>query len=272
MTRLRLDPEDARFLESALDRLPGGDELNSPVTVDLNGKVAVRATAPDQPQQVTELVLSRSSYTGSPVCICTNRAFLERALRLGFTEIGFTGVESPFVCRDPRRVYAVQPLSGGSSPGPDVEVIRIESSAATGGGGPCPDPPRDHEETHERTRRTTNGHEPAPPAETRTRTSARPAEASGTAGTEQPGTSLAALIQEAEALHATLADAKSRTARLIAGLAAASQAVAAGQRDAQVAPPAQAGRVPPADPRGSRPASRVVPDRSSTRWRTASWP
>ena len=47
---------------------------------------------------------------------------------------------------------------------------------------------------------------------------ARPAEASGTVGPEQPGTSLAALIQEAEALHATLADAKSRTARLIAGL------------------------------------------------------
>ncbi len=50
LTRLRLDPEDARFLESSLARLPGGDELNSPVTVDLNGKIAVRANAADQPQ------------------------------------------------------------------------------------------------------------------------------------------------------------------------------------------------------------------------------
>jgi hypothetical protein len=33
-----------------------------------------------------------------------------------------------------------------------------------------------------------------------------------------PPTSLAALIQEAEALHAALADARSRTTRLIAGL------------------------------------------------------
>ncbi len=63
-----------------------------------------------------------------------------------------------------------------------------------------------------------NGHEPARPAETRSRTSTRPVETTGTTGTEQPGTSLAALIQEAESLHATLADAKSRTARLIAGL------------------------------------------------------
>ncbi len=43
VTRLRLDPADARFLESALGRLPGGEELNSPVTLDLNGKMAVRA-------------------------------------------------------------------------------------------------------------------------------------------------------------------------------------------------------------------------------------
>ena len=37
-------------------------------------------------------------------------------------------------------------------------------------------------------------------------------------GSDQPGISLAALIQEAESLHAALADAKSRTARLISGL------------------------------------------------------
>ena len=121
MTRLRVDPADAAFLESSLARLPGGEELNSPVTLDLNGKIAVRADAPDQPQQVTELVLNRSNYTGSPVCVATNRLFLDRALRLGFTEIGFTGVESPFVCRDQVRVYAVQPLSGGSTPGPDAK-------------------------------------------------------------------------------------------------------------------------------------------------------
>jgi hypothetical protein len=65
-----------------------------------------------------------------------------------------------------------------------------------------------------------NGHGPATPAEARGRARARQAETAGTVGAEQPGasTSLAALIQEAESLHATLADARSRTARLIAGL------------------------------------------------------
>jgi hypothetical protein len=217
VTRLRLDPADARFLESALGRLPGGQENNSPIIVDLNGEVAVRAAASDQPNQVTELVLNRSAYSGSPVCLCTDRALLERALRLGYTEIGFTGVESPFVCRDESQIYAIQPLSGASPPGADAEVTRIESGAASGGEG------RIATRT-ESTRRTTtvresrNGHEPATAVEGRNRLASRPAELISTAGPEQPATSLAALMQEAESLHATLADAKSRTARLIAGL------------------------------------------------------
>ena len=48
-TRLRLDPEDAAFLEAALGRLPGAGENNAPVTIEVNGEVAVRATASDQP-------------------------------------------------------------------------------------------------------------------------------------------------------------------------------------------------------------------------------
>ncbi len=217
VTRLRLDLADARFLESAMGRLPGGQESNSPIIVDLNGEVAVRATSSDQPNQVTEVVLNRSSYMGSPVCLCTNRALLERALRLGYTEIGFTGVESPFVCRDESRIYAIQPLSGASPPGADVEVTRIESVTASGGESRI----ATRIETTRRPmseRAPRNGHESASPAEGRNNMSVRPAEAAGATGTEQPGTSLAALMQEAESLHATLAGAKSRTARLIAGL------------------------------------------------------
>ena len=63
-----------------------------------------------------------------------------------------------------------------------------------------------------------DGREPAPPAEGGDRLPARPAWAVATAGPEQPVASPAASIQEAESLHAALADAKTRTARLIAGL------------------------------------------------------
>jgi hypothetical protein len=225
-TRLRLDPADARFLESALGRLPGGGEVNSPVTVDLNGAVTVRASAPDQPDQLTEIVLNRSSYTGSPLCVCTNRALLGRALRLGHTEIGFTDAESPFVCREAGRVYAVQPLSGGSAPGPGAQVTHIESGAASDGEHRRP---ADHENSRRTpgTRESRDGHGPTPgtetrpaarPVEGRSATPAGASEAAGTPGSEPAGTSLAALIQEAESLQASLADARLRTSRLIAGL------------------------------------------------------
>ena len=225
VTRLRLDAGDASFLESALGRLPGDGEINAPVTLDLNGEVAVRATSADQPKCVTELVLGRSSYTGSPVSICTNRSLLERALRLGFRELGFTGIESPFVCRDASRVFAVQPLSGGSPPPADAEIVRIESGTADGGERRTtagPESPRRATTVSE----SHDGHAPAPPAASRNDAEPRGSR-NGTAprmagnvtavGPDQP-TSLAALIQEAESLHAALADARSRTARLIAGL------------------------------------------------------
>ena len=48
--------------------------------------------------------------------------------------------------------------------------------------------------------------------------SAAPANGNGHPASDNPGTSLATLIQDAEALHATLTDARASMARLIAGL------------------------------------------------------
>ncbi len=216
LTRLRLDPADARFLESALDRLPGAEEAHGPVTGELNGVVAVRAAAAGPPARATELVLTRSAYSGDPVSVELDRALLGRALRLGHAELAFTGVETAVLCRDGDRLYAVQPLGGGRPHGAGVEVVRIESGAAAGGQGRVATP-------GEITRRTASvreapgSREPAPPAMVHAGEPARPVGA-GVAATEQPATSLASLIQEAESLHAALADARSRTARLVAGL------------------------------------------------------
>ena len=115
-------------MQSALDRLPGGEELYSPVTIDMNGKVAIRARGEEQ-SQVTELVLNRSRYTGPPIRINSNREFLSRALRLGFHEIGISDMEAPIVCREQHCVYAWQPLSGDAAIEPTDNAIRIESSS-----------------------------------------------------------------------------------------------------------------------------------------------
>jgi hypothetical protein len=204
-THIRLDPEDARFLEAAIDRLPGSDELNSPATIDVNGNLAIRSNCAEN-TQATELVLSRSSVDGPAIRINFNREFLSRAVRLGFREIGLSGVEAPIVCRTEHQVYAWQPLSGDAAIAPTDSSIRIESTRK----GQEPTPQRTEPVTPRRImkdRVQCNGQEPGNPGSDHSPSSEG-----------SIGSSLATLIQDAEALHKNLTEARASTARLIAGL------------------------------------------------------
>src|SRR5579871_1339490 len=72
VTTCRLSAEDATFLAKALPRLPGGKDEDAPLTLDLNGHLAVRVRGEGQPQ-ATEVVLSRSAVDGPPVRLVSNR-------------------------------------------------------------------------------------------------------------------------------------------------------------------------------------------------------
>ena len=203
-TRLTLDPQDAEFLGQAIDRLPGGDEHSSPVTVDCNGRVAVRARAGGQ-DRVTELILGRSGYTGEPVRLNTNRQYLARAVRLGFGEVCVSGPESPVLCRDDHKSYLWQPLSKEAAIEPVDDPVRIESAHTGSADGPS-----------ETRRPTTPMSEPTPKAR---HDASRNGSANGVGPTHGTGaTGLAGLIQEAVALHEALANAKTRTHRIIGAL------------------------------------------------------
>ena len=146
-TRLRLDPRDAEFLHDALGRLPGGEAPNAPVTLDLNGRVAVRARDGAE-GRVTELVLGRSRYDGEPVRLNTSRHFLARALGFGFAEVQVLGPDDPVACRDGLRSYLWQPLSKESAIEPDDDATRIESTHP--GASPAPaDKPEDENVTRQ---------------------------------------------------------------------------------------------------------------------------
>jgi hypothetical protein len=207
-TRLRLDPDDARFLLPALERLPGGDGVNAPVTLDLNGRVVIRARG-EGGGPATELVLTRSGYAGDSVRVSTNRAYLARALRLGFDRLDVAGPGAPLVCRDDRRVFAWQPLNADSVVEPADDVTRILSDATD------PGPARTVAFANE-------GSGPMNNADGRPREAGRahhgPDGAGHTGGAAAPGAGLAALLAEAVSLHAALGDARARAARLTAAL------------------------------------------------------
>ena len=202
-TRLTLDPQDAEFLGQTLERLPGGDELNAPVTVECNGNVAVRARAGGQ-ERVTELVLARSGYSGEPVRLHTSRAYLARAVRLGFGEVCVSGPDAPVFCRDDRKSYLWQPLSKEAAIGRSADAVRIESTHPGPATGPA-----------EMRRPVSSMLEPTPRARPE---AARNGPTNGVHPNNSGATGLAALIQEAVALHEMLAGAKARTHRLIGAL------------------------------------------------------
>ena len=67
-SRLSLAFADAEFLLPRLDSLPADHDFNSPITLDLNGRVAVRAWSEQHPRPL-ELLLSNSSTSGEPVSV-----------------------------------------------------------------------------------------------------------------------------------------------------------------------------------------------------------
>jgi hypothetical protein len=125
-SRLRLSESDARFLEQSLSRLPSDPVSNGTVTVDLNGRVAVRAKSPECAAP-TELVLTCSSRSGSQICLATDRRYLERAVRLSFREVGFVSDEAPAVCRDGNRRYIWALMGKDGVVKSASDAVRIES-------------------------------------------------------------------------------------------------------------------------------------------------
>jgi hypothetical protein len=125
-TTLVLADDDVDFLLTSTKRLPAVQECNSPVTVDLNGCVAVRAAESDH-SNPTELVLSNSRRVGEEIQFNTNRGYLTRAAELGFREIYLRNTEAPAFCQDDRRTYIWALLGAEGAVNANNQTTRISS-------------------------------------------------------------------------------------------------------------------------------------------------
>jgi len=125
-SHLRIADSDGEFLTDALPRLPCNDETNNPITLDLNGQVLIRGKGTDQ-SRATELALSNSRLEGEAITVNSNRAYLLRALRLGFRDVHLYGGEQPALCHDDCRDYVWAVLSPESPIPSSPDLIRIAS-------------------------------------------------------------------------------------------------------------------------------------------------
>ncbi len=208
-TAWRLSQADAAFLTRTLPRLPSQEDHNAPVTVDLDGTVALRAIAEGQGHP-TELVLHGSEVAGPAVRCCVGRHYLLRALQLGFRELQIAGANAPIVCLDGRRSYTWMPLDPKGAVPPSADALRIASQP---GESAVSQPDR--------------AAEPRPkpqPVKQRRKTDVTKPSANGSAKRDAvspppPGTTgLSSVIEEAQALKEVLRDAYRRTSRLVAAL------------------------------------------------------
>ena len=127
--RCQLSADDMRFLADVLPKLPCHDEQNSPVTLDVNGHIAIRVKASDQGQP-TEVVLSNSRSSGEPTRININRMYLKRAVRLGLRDLCLYGADVAMLSHADNRRLVWMPLEPGSAIEPSEGSIRIESPKA----------------------------------------------------------------------------------------------------------------------------------------------
>jgi hypothetical protein len=106
VTNLEISPGDAKYLREMLPRLPF-DVLDHerPVTIELNGKIGVRARSMKMPAAV-EVILRNSQRSGVDLICAMQRRYLQRALDLGLRQFQFFQKGcAPVVVRDGDTTY-----------------------------------------------------------------------------------------------------------------------------------------------------------------------
>lgn len=125
---MALHDADRRWLARNIGSLPAGDDGIVPITIELNGSVAIRSRRGDT--QPTELILVNSRREGQEIALATDRRFLARALELGFARLHIFGQNKPVLCQDDRRTLYWAVLDpGGVVPATD-NVTRVASPVA----------------------------------------------------------------------------------------------------------------------------------------------
>ncbi len=199
--RCRLSASDVQFLVESLPKLPCDDQYNLPVTLDLNGSVAVRAKGDGQARP-TELVLSDSTWSGAPIRINSNRRFLARAMRMGFEELCIFTPQSPILCRGQERSYVWAVLAPDSALAPTDDAIRIVSTRTDA-------KPRTTSSQQERKTRA------MPRSRNGTNGTAAAAQATEAAAATTNGNENTGLLEQARSLHEGLRGLLAKTGQLM---------------------------------------------------------
>ena len=113
---VRFSEAACAFLAEALPQLPGKDDLNQPLQLNIvAGKLSL--TARDRSSaHVTTLPVDDVAITGPDLTVTLNRTFLAKAMKWGLTELELTDELSPLVFSTQGKRLVAMPLRNNSAP------------------------------------------------------------------------------------------------------------------------------------------------------------
>ncbi|NBR88037.1 MAG: hypothetical protein EBT61_21520, partial [Verrucomicrobia bacterium] len=139
LTVVRLDAGAVTTLLAGIPKLPGGDEFNRPVQLEIkDSRLTVQARSKEATEW-TRLVIESATITGKPISIGLNRDYLLKALRFGLCTAEFIDDLSPVVFSEGGRRMVVMPLRPDSATSaPPAPSAQPASSATSPVSAPNP--------------------------------------------------------------------------------------------------------------------------------------
>lgn len=208
------DPVEAAFVADRVANLPGAEEKESPIYLELGNGIAVRGHD-SKLNAAVEIRMPKSRYEGKAAKVAVNRRFLKNALESGMNRIGVDPDErTPLVCTGDGMMFVIMPLEGDEPKCENVTVLAPDGKSVTAP-APVMDEPDDNDVPERdvpqapRSKRTKAPTVPKPGAET------VPQPIPETAAEQPKSISRLEAVAEAENLYVILKDASIRAKTLI---------------------------------------------------------
>ena len=109
-TFVTFDDEAVRMLLEVLPKLPGNDELNTPVTFSIVENRLIVMARHKGMKDSTKITVPGITIQGPPVTITVNRNFVLKALKLGLTQLGMQDWSAPMLFVSEGRKMVIMPL------------------------------------------------------------------------------------------------------------------------------------------------------------------
>ena len=151
-SHITLSEAGIKIILDALPLLPGQDEVNQPVTLEIKGEyLKLKARGKDD---WTEIPIP-ATVSGSPVAISMNRSYLAKALKFGCTQIDIEDSTSPLVFSTKGKKLVVSPLGATDAKkapaAPNTPPTSPPENASAAATPPAAEPTTPQAESPERT-------------------------------------------------------------------------------------------------------------------------